>query len=192
MRRLLPLVIRVTTVIIVVCVAPARADAITLREIIELTRAGVGEDVLLALIEVDQRVFPTDPSTLTMLKEAGVSERVVVAMVKSGRTPAPQPERTEVTAPDPPAPQVIVVEHERPVVYQVAVPVAVPVYVAVGSRRHARFRDVPHSFPRTPFNPFGVSVSGVSDTVEPPKPREPVYWGWGGKLRPDAWTPNPK
>jgi hypothetical protein len=24
------------------------------------------------------------------------------------------------------------------------------------------------------------------------QPKEPVYWGWGGKLRPDAWDPGVK
>ncbi len=38
-----------------------RAEAITLTEIMELTRAGLSEEVLLALIEVDQRVFAIDP-----------------------------------------------------------------------------------------------------------------------------------
>ena len=69
-------------------VSISRAEAITLREIVELTRAGLSDDVLLALIEVDQRVFEIDPDTLKALKDAGVSPRVIVAIVKSGRTPA--------------------------------------------------------------------------------------------------------
>jgi hypothetical protein len=28
-------------------------------------------------------------------------------------------------------------------------------------------------------------------TVTPRKPAEPVYWGWGGKRRPDSWDPSP-
>jgi hypothetical protein len=154
---------------------PARADAITLREVIDLTRAGLGEEVLLALIEIDQRVFPIDSATLRALKDAGVSEKVIVAMVKSGRTPAPLPEPAPAfVEPEPPAPQVVIVERERPAVREVVreVPVAVPVYVAVPTRR---------------------SLQSIHDPrVDPPrKPAEPVYWGWNGKLRPDAWQPNP-
>src|SRR5215212_833401 len=67
---------------------PLRAEALTVRDVLELSRAGLGEEVLLALIEVDQSVFPIDSATLRSLKTAGVSERVIVAMVRSARTPA--------------------------------------------------------------------------------------------------------
>jgi hypothetical protein len=165
----------------------ARAEAITLREIVELTRAGLSDDVLLALIEVDQRVFAIDPDTLKTLKDAGVSPAVIVAIVKSGRMPQLQPDPVvEVPPPGPPQPQVIVVD--RPVVHEVAVPV--PVYVAVGGRSYTRHRQQPYLVPPTPFAPFGTPVA--PSAVERPERRkrpEPVYWGWGGKLRPDAWQP---
>lgn len=153
---------------------PSRADAITLREVIELSRAGVGDEVLLALIEIDQRIFPVDPDTVRTLKEAGVSERVIVAMVKSGRTTnqeAEAPAALVDTMPLPPEePQVVYVDREVPVVREVAVPIAV--YVPVPVRAHDQRRHDPR------------------DVDEPRKPAEPVYWGWGGKLRPDAWTPS--
>ncbi len=172
-----------------IAASPSRAEAITLREIVELTRAGLSEDVLLALIEVDQRVFSIDPDTLKSLKDAGVSPAVIVAIVKSGRMPQPQPDPVvDVQPPDPPPPQVVVVE--RPVVHEVPVAVPVPVYVAVGGRSHARHREQPYLVPPTPFAPFGTP--DVSRAVERPEPRkrpEPVYWGFGGKLRPDAWQP---
>ncbi|HEY7499841.1 MAG TPA: hypothetical protein VH740_15080 [Vicinamibacterales bacterium] len=163
MRRLL----LIPTFAIALSFVPSAASAVTLREIVELTKAGLSEEILLALIEIDPRVYPIDPATLRMLKESGVSERVIVAMVKSGRTPPLQAEQIPVdaVAPAPPEPQVVVVEKERPIVREVAVPV--PVYIAVPVARHTRDRR----------------------DVERPKPAPPVYWGWGGKLRPDAWTP---
>jgi hypothetical protein len=87
MRRLLAPLVMLPLLTVVVVLTPARAAAVTLQEIIELTRAGVSDEVLIALIEVDRRVFPVDPETLSKLKKAGVSERVMVAIVKSGRTP---------------------------------------------------------------------------------------------------------
>jgi hypothetical protein len=164
-----------------VLLLPSRADALTLREVIELSRAGLGDEVLLALIEIDQRIFPIDPDTLRSLKEAGVSERVILAIVKSGRTasqvadappvalePLPPPPEAQLSYPEP---QVVYVERERPIVREVAVPVAVyiPVPVRVHDRAHRDSRDIDER--RTPA--------------------EPVYWGWGGKLRPDAWKPSP-
>jgi hypothetical protein len=182
-------------VVAAVLTVAARADAITLTEIMQLTKAGVDEDVLLALIEVDQRVFSIDPDTIKELKAAGVSPRVIVAIVKSGRGPQAQPEPAiEVApAPDPPQPQVVVVD--RPVIHEV--PVAVPVYVAVGDYRYGRHYTRTNSTYRPSLTlPPSPPISTVSPLVERPEPTrkqsEPVYWGWGGKLRPDAWQPTPK
>ena len=152
-------------IVLALSLVPSTASAITLREVVELTRAGLSDEVLLALIEIDPRVYPIDAATLRMLKESGVSERVIVAMVKSGRTQPPAAEIVPIEVVPPPEPQIVVVERERPVVREVAVPV--PVYIAVPVERHTRDRR----------------------DVERPKPAPPVYWGWGGKLRPDAWKP---
>ena len=173
---------RALTVALFLGILPAVAAAQqtpSLRDIVELSKAGVSEEVLLALIEVHRPVYPVDPETLKGLKAAGVSPKVMVAMVKSGReqqapvvvapVPAPQP-----AAPASPQPQVVVIEHEResPRVREVAVPVAVPVQYPVYSRFVYPVRT---DDPRVDRHPVQKS--------------EPVYWGWGGKLRPDAWKP---
>ena len=170
MRRLLPLVLAA------VLLPAGRADAVTVQEIVDLTKAGLGDEILLALIEVDGSVFSIDRETLTMLKREGVSERVIVAMVRSGRTrpvdDAVPPPVVEV-AEAPPPPPVVVIEHRD---REVPVPVAVPVYVPVYTQR-GRFRD----FDDRRHDPR------LDHHV---RPVEPVYWGFGGKLRPDAWTPS--
>jgi len=187
--------VAVTAVIAVLAlvVSPRRAEAITLTEIVELTRAGLSDDVILALIEVDQRVFPVDPDTLKALKDAGVSPRVIVAIVKSGRTPQPQVEPPVVVeTPQPPPPQVVVVD--RPVIQEVPVAVPVPVYVTT-VRSHRRHGSEPYIVPPLPFAAFGSSPShsrAKADIREPSRRAEPVYWGFGGKLRPDAWGQPPK
>jgi hypothetical protein len=174
--------------LIAVLLTAARAEAVTVQEIIGLTRAGLGEEVLLALIEVDGSLFPIDAATLTNLKQAGVPERVIQAMVRSGRTrarePAAEPQPLpEADAPNV-APQIVVIEHERPVIQQVAVPV--PLYVPVTQRR--RLPAHVSSLPLDPSPGFGAVVTPVYEQKRHP----PVYWGWGGKLRPDAWTPAPE
>ena len=73
MRRSLSLLGRLVMVVAVVAASAARAQAITLREIVELTKAGLSDEVLLALIEVDQRVFSIDSETVKSLQDAGVS-----------------------------------------------------------------------------------------------------------------------
>ena len=150
--------------------AAAQGSLLTVRDVVDLTKAGLGEEALIALIEVNRPVFPVDVGTLKDLKTAGVAPAVIVAMIKSGREvpPPPPPMPVEVPValdpePLPPPPPVVVIEHHEEVR---EVPVAVPVYVAVPTRR-------------------------VLDHSERPAPKrvEPVYWGWGGTLRPDAWRP---
>jgi hypothetical protein len=147
----------------------ARADAVTIRDLIELSHAGLSDEVLLALIDVDHSVLPVDANTIKTLKEAGVSEAVILAVIRSGReepaqTAEPAPLLTDPVVPEPdpaPQPQVVVIDHQEAPVQQY-VPVAVPVFVPVVPARQHRVdcRDV-----------------------------QPVYWGFGGKLRPDAWQP---
>lgn len=167
----------------------ARAEALTIRDVIELSRAGLGEDVLLALIEVDAGIYPIEPSTLKALKEAGVSEKVIVALIRSGRERlAPEPPLPPVQAAvDEPAPQpqVVVIEHHEPAqVREVMVPV--PVYVAVPTTRHRRTHDVIRTTETTyvPFQSGMPATRPSSDHVTRPSS---TYWGFGGKLRPDAW-----
>lgn len=190
MRWIAPLLIALTVILL-----PARADALTVRDVVELTRAGLGEEVLLALIEVDRSVFPIDAATIKELKANGVSERVITAMVRSGReTPPPEPVNADASLqPVAPQPQVIVIEHRDPpevreVVHEV--PVAVPVYVPVVTTRAVRSR-VDHV-------PNGIPISSEQWIAEhmpqqqtPVRQKEPEYWGFGGKLRPDAWKPVP-
>jgi hypothetical protein len=169
----------------------SRADAVTIRDLIELSKAGLSDQVLVALIEIDRTVYTLDAATLKQLKDAGVSDAVVIALIRSGRTESvvagPEPAVEPPPAPDP-QPQVVVIEHHDPVVQQVpvVVPVAVPVYVTQPRVRSARIATdgvVPANVP--PLDRDGTIVYPDAK----PHCVEPVYWGFGGKLRPDAWKP---
>ena len=173
---------------------PARADALTVRDILELTRAGLGEEILLTLIDVDRSVFPIDTATLKRLKEAGVSERVILAMIRSARMPAPMPEPIAVAEPAPaPVPQVIVIEHhDAPQIREV--PVGIPIYVPFVRRGvHQGSVAGRQDFVQDSFAPPSEldRLGGASMHTPTVKAAEPVYWGFGGKLRPDAWQPSP-
>jgi hypothetical protein len=179
---------------------PPSASAITVRDVIELTRAGLGEDIILALIEVDPSVFPIDTATLKMLKGAGVGERVIVAMIRSGRMQPPA--STEPVAPvvieedRAPEPQVVVIDHhDAPQVREV--PVAVPVYVPVPvTNRRVHVTDrVSHA-----ADPVDAALRQnirqdirIDDGRRDEHARQPQPVYWGGHLRPDAWgQPTPK
>lgn len=189
MRWIAPLAITLALTLL-----PARADALTVRDVVELTRAGLGEEVLLALIEVDRSIFPIDGATIKTLKANGVSERVIAAMVRSGREVLPpDPVITDPVPAVAPQPQVIVIDHrDPPEVREVVreVPVAVPVYIPVATTR------VIHN--RTDHGANGIPISSDRWIAEhmpqqqtPVRQKEPEYWGFGGKLRPDAWKPAP-
>lgn len=161
---------------LMVSLAAVRADAVTVRDVIELSKAGLSDPVLLTLIDVDKSVFSIDTATLKQLKAAGVSDAVIVAMIRSGhepqvsapaqpvqREPEPAPEAIEPSEPIPaPAP--------APVPYPVAVPV--PVYIAVPvvpTRADAR-RATRHGAP--------ADVPPNCLTAQVP------HWGFGGSTMP--------
>jgi hypothetical protein len=181
-------------VVTVLTLAAGRAEAVTVRDVIELSKAGLSDQVLLALIEVDHSVFQIDTATLKQLKQAGVSEAVIVAMIRSGRTPPPieaaQPIEPIPFEPEPAVsePQVIVIDHHDPPPAPIAypVPVAFPVYVTVPNRRNAAGGTVQTTV---------ETDQGVVKARVPVPPNcvkaEPVYWGFGGKLRPGSWEPPP-
>ena len=190
MRRILPLALAIVASLVLTA---ARAEALSVRDVIELSKAGLGEEVLLALIEVDPSIFAIDAPTLKQLKAAGVSERVIVAMIKSGRTPRPEP----IAAADPDAapaprhePEVVVIDHRdapapAPAPAPVAYPVAVPVYVPVVT--DIRHRDRVETVLQTDQGLVKARVPVPPNCVK----AEPVYWGFGGKLRPGSWEPPP-
>ena len=181
----------------VLALAAGRAEAVTIRDVIELSKAGLSDQVLLALIEVDRGVFTIDTATVKQLKQAGVSEAVIVAMIRSGRTPRaqePEPEPLPGNPYEPqtrPEPEVIVIDHhDAPVQIPVAVPypVAVPVYLTAPGRGRFNGRD------DTVITTLETDAGLVRARVPVPSncvKAAPVYWGFGGKLRPDTWQPPP-
>jgi hypothetical protein len=173
----------------ILALAAGRAEAVTIRDVIELSKAGLSDQVLLALIDVDRGVFTMDAPTVKQLKEAGVSEAVIVAMIRSGRTPqAEQPAPARALA-APSDPGVIVIDHrDAPAPPPIAVPypVAVPVYIPVPARRLLDSDTITTTF----STDAGVVRARVPVPAHCVK-AEPVYWGFGGKLRPDSWPQPP-
>jgi len=159
-------------------IGPAVPNAyrVTIRALVELDKEGVSDALPVALIETDGSRFKLTPDDIRSAKAQGLSDLVIVAMIRT--RPANAPVRDAVVdsipaAPEPDlVPRIIVqappvnvtqtvtqrveVQRERSRVQQV--PVYVPIYVPV------------------PTRPVEV------------KKEEPVYWGWGGKRRPDAWA----
>jgi hypothetical protein len=153
-------------------------ESVTANDLVKLSAAGLGDDILVALIESHEAVFRLTADDVLDLRKRGLSEKVILAMLQTAMRP--KEKTAEVTTgefrpletqrvddvPGEPPPPVVVnvtqqveqrVEQPRPEptrTVHVAYPVAVPVFVA----------------PR-----------------RPEKRPEPVYWGFGGQRRPDTW-----
>jgi hypothetical protein len=163
MRRILVLLC------LVIPLAAARADALTVRDVIELSKAGVGEDVLLALVEVDHGIFPNDVATIKALKEAGVSEKVISAMVRKGRTPIVQEAPPPPLQPEPQlAPPPIIIEHHDVETHDVVpmVPYTVYPYPLFTTGGHRVRRTVPDAA-ATPFVISGAPIVPTGAPIVP-------------------------
>jgi hypothetical protein len=98
---------------------PAAAGDLTLRDVIELHRSGLGDELLVAVIEADGGPFQLSLADILDLRSDGLSERVIAALVRTGtrrasassEAPTVQVQQhvTQV------APTVVIIEDDRPV-----------------------------------------------------------------------------
>jgi hypothetical protein len=110
---------------LVIALLPATVRAVTPDELVELSRAGLGDEVLVALIEATGMPSPLGAEEARRLKTEGLSDAVIAAAVHASNAtrPGPEPE---------PVPNVAVIGSapESPVVVEreiVFVPWLVPV-----------------------------------------------------------------
>jgi hypothetical protein len=159
--------------------AAGRAEAVTVRDVIELSKAGLSDSVLLALIDVDRSVYSIDTATLKQLKSAGVSDAVIVAMIRSGREPHAEDTAQPVMQPQP-APQPESQDSTQPAAvptpaapYPVAMPY--PVYVGVPFVTTMS----PQDGRRPSMKPVVAQPELPPNCVAAQVPR----WGFGGTIR---------
>ena len=114
----------VFSLLVLLALTPATASAVSIQEIVGLSKSGVSDEVILTLIERDNTIFTIEPEQLVALKRQGVSQAVVLAMLRSGRQPvAPtQPAGAAAALPNgaaPVAPETVIVGHgpDRPNTY---------------------------------------------------------------------------
>lgn len=124
-------------------VAAAPVYAVSIRDIVQLSRAGLSDEIIIALIETDKTVFTLSTEQIVDLKRAGVSDRVIVTMLQQGRRP--EPPAPPIPEPDyippaydppptyaPPAPSTTVVVMPAPVFYPY------PVFIPQRPLRHVK------------------------------------------------------
>ena len=64
---------------------PVAARAVTLDDIIALSKAGVTADILVAVINADQTIFNLNTDEIVLLTKAGVPNAVIVKMLGTAR-----------------------------------------------------------------------------------------------------------
>jgi hypothetical protein len=79
-----PLVLLALSVVVLAAFSRP-VSAVTPEDLVKLTKSGVSDDVILALVARDRTIFALNPDDLVALKKQGLSEAVLVAMLKSGR-----------------------------------------------------------------------------------------------------------
>jgi hypothetical protein len=93
------------------CVS-ATASAVTIDEVVALSKSGVSEQVIVAVIERDQTLFTLSPALIMKLQRDGLSDRILLALIKSGRPNEPLPTSSVAPmAPVPPPPAIAIVGH---------------------------------------------------------------------------------
>jgi hypothetical protein len=93
---------------------PATSSAVTIDEVVALSKSGVSEQVIVAVIERDQTLFTLSPALIMKLQRDGLSDQILLALIKSGRPNEPPPPASPVApaaAPAPPPPVIAVVGH---------------------------------------------------------------------------------
>lgn len=155
--------------------AAGKAYAVSVRDLIELSKEGVSDAVLIALIETDGSRFRMTPDDIRSVRAQGLSDVVIVAMIRTRPASAPPRDGAAETLGglEAPAPVARTVERASP-----------PVVV-----RQTVVQEVTVERPRREVQPvyYPVYVAVPVRPVEEKKKEEPVYWGWGGQRRPDAW-----
>jgi hypothetical protein len=143
---------------------PVSAGAVTVHDIIELTKAGLPDDVLVAVIDADRTIFTLDKEQILELRAAGVSKAVLLKMLRSRREFEAVQEAPAFTE-APPQPELVVIG---------AQPTPPPVTVVV-----------PQYF-YVPYSIWGVPTHHVPRT--PPQPvLAPQYRGFGRFIN-DGWV----
>jgi hypothetical protein len=64
---------------------PLAARAVTLDDIVALSKAGVSSDILIAVIDADRTIFNLTTGEIVTLKKAGVPSAVIVKMLGTAR-----------------------------------------------------------------------------------------------------------
>jgi hypothetical protein len=99
--------IRLLCLFALVFVATAQESMLTNESVVKMVKSGLGENLIISMIQGQAGKYVLNPDELVKLKESGVSEKILAAMIakSAGNTSAAASGPTAPTATDPDIPQ---------------------------------------------------------------------------------------
>jgi hypothetical protein len=79
------MIARTIAMVLFLLLAPRLAAAVTMADLVALSKAGVSPEVLVAVIEADRTVFSLTADDIRVLKQAGVADAVLLKMLGSAQ-----------------------------------------------------------------------------------------------------------
>jgi len=157
------------------------AAATTASQLVELMKAGLSDEILIALIQTDGSTFQLSAADILALHKQGLSNTVIRAMQETARkTPADRDPSSLAIEPRPLPTQ----SFQQIVEPIVPTPAVVNVYQTVTQRV-----EPTQSYYQPAFPFIAVPVAVPVILRRPVVTRSaPVFWGWGGQRRPDSWN----
>ena len=174
----------VLAVLLLLGPAVGTALAVTTTQLVELMKAGLSDDILIALIQTDGSTFELSANDILLLHKAGLSNAVIHAMQQTVLKNKPRPVR-----PTEPEAVAAVGAEPAPIIQEQVVQPAGPTPTVINVVQTVTQR-VTTSPPIVPVVPYAVPIY-VRPRVDE-KPAPPQYWGWNGQRRPDAWQETPQ
>jgi hypothetical protein len=125
----------------VLVAVPSAARAVTMGDIIALSKAGVSADILVAVIDADRTMFTLSAEDILKLKDAAVPDAVVVKMLGTQQEYAIEAPPPLIVGNTPPPPTVVVAPlyFTTPFFVVPGVPVVTPVVPVTQPRGFGRF-----------------------------------------------------
>ncbi|HET9372257.1 MAG TPA: hypothetical protein VFO19_18475 [Vicinamibacterales bacterium] len=189
---------RIASVLFVLMLAvPATAESATsIRDLVQLKAAGLSDDILIALIQSDGSVFNLTADDIIEVRRQGLSEPVILAMLATRKRPQPSSIGTREANPSALAaagsdePTMTPAENEATAQSSQYETVEAPPVTVKVEQHVTQTQTVEAPEPQVQYVPYPVAypvypVAPIYDR----KPAKPLYWGFGGERRPDAWQP---
>jgi hypothetical protein len=120
-----------TILLLALVLMPRAAAAVSVRDIIELSKAGLSDDILVAVIEADRTIFTLDKDEILRLRAAGVSEVVILKMLRTRVEELQAAEPVVAPAPPPVYPPVAPIDTPMATPPSAQVTVTIPQYFVV-------------------------------------------------------------